>query len=314
MPKQYSFNPSSGQFEEVKPSLGALLLRGSLLMVFAIGVAVFLAFVFYRYVEPPQQRLLRQDNRFLRENYSYMLKEVKDMEKLVNALETRDRNLYRLVFESEPEYEEDKELQELMEVITQSGPNTIRAFSRQYDKRLDTLMLYSSLRRQQFAALDTQQIAQALANIPAMQPVRGRQISSGYGYRIHPIYKIRKFNYGVDYQAPSGTPVYATAAGTVSYARNKGGYGKTIIIDHGNDIQTWYTHLKTLHKTQGSRVTRGEMIGKVGNTGVSISPHLHYEIHINGKPVNPVSYFFGEMAPKELMAAAKNAATINQSM
>ena len=140
-----------------------------------------------------------------------------------------------------------------------------------------------------------------LACIPAIQPIEKGQgrIVSGYGMRYHPILKYRRMHWGIDITAPSGTPIYATADGTVNFNGRKGGYGKTCMVDHGYGYQTLYGHMKTITVRKGQRVKRGEIIGYVGSTGLSQSPHVHYEVIYNDKKVNPVNYFYNDFTPEE---------------
>jgi murein DD-endopeptidase MepM/ murein hydrolase activator NlpD len=142
-----------------------------------------------------------------------------------------------------------------------------------------------------------------LPHIPAIQPIENRDltlVASGFGYRIHPIYKIRKMHTGIDFSAPVGTPVYATADGVVeTSARSGRGLGNRIVIDHGFGYKTLYAYMDELRVRRGTRVRRGDVIGTVGDTGLSVAPHLHYEVHLHGEPVNPINYFFLELTPLE---------------
>lgn len=135
--------------------------------------------------------------------------------------------------------------------------------------------------------------------IPAIQPISNkdlRQTASGYGMRIDPIYKTAKFHSGMDFSAHQGTPVYATGNGKVVKAGWEGLYGNTIIINHGFGYETRYAHLSKIDVRVGQKVVRGETIGKVGSTGKSTGPHLHYEVHVKGEVVNPINYYFMDLS------------------
>lgn len=119
------------------------------------------------------------------------------------------------------------------------------------------------------------------------KPVNGR-ITSGYGYRFHPVLHRSKLHTGIDFGAPTGTPIYASAPGVVISAGYRGGYGNTVIIDHGGGIATLYGHCSRIFTKAGAKVSQGEKIAAVGSTGMSTGPHLHFEIRVNGKPVNPM--------------------------
>jgi len=142
-----------------------------------------------------------------------------------------------------------------------------------------------------------------LRSIPAIQPISNKDLkrtASGYGVRIHPIYKIPKFHNGMDFTAPTGTDVYATGDGVVSVTKSLiGSYGNHIIIDHGFGYETIYAHLEGFKVKQGQKVKRGDVIGFVGNTGLSTAPHLHYEVLVNAHNVNPALYYFNDLTPEE---------------
>ena len=141
-----------------------------------------------------------------------------------------------------------------------------------------------------------------MRHYPAIQPVAKKdfkRISSGYSYRIHPIYKINKFHYGMDFVAPVGTPVYATADGIVEMAGKNLGYGNYVKINHGYDYETAYGHLNSIGVRKGQKVVRGQIIGTVGNTGISTGDHLHYEVIYRGKTVNPINYFADDITADE---------------
>jgi len=156
-----------------------------------------------------------------------------------------------------------------------------------------------------------------LAATPAIQPVNNKdlnRLASGFGYRIDPVYKTTKFHAGLDFAAPQGTPIYATADGTVKQAGNTGdGYGNHIIINHGFSYETLYGHMFRIKARVGQRVKRGEVIGWVGSTGKSTGPHLHYEVHKNGKPLDPIYFFYNDLSPEQFDRMLKMAATGNQS-
>lgn len=159
--------------------------------------------------------------------------------------------------------------------------------------------------------------ADMLASIPAIIPLsRGTdRLISGYGMRIHPIYKTMRMHYGVDFTAPIGTPIYATGNGVVvRVERNNYGYGRMVVIDHGYGYQTLYAHMSDSDVYRGQKVKRGEIIGMVGNTGTSTAPHLHYEIHRNGRAVNPVYYFYNDLTPEEFEIIIERASRVNQSL
>ena len=132
--------------------------------------------------------------------------------------------------------------------------------------------------------------------------------------RFHPVYKTLRMHTGMDFTAPRGTPIYATGNGKVSKSKRMSGYGKTCIIDHGYGYKTLYGHMSKIIVRRGQKIKRGEIIGYVGSTGVSTSPHLHYEVRINDKPVNPVYYFFNDLSPEEYEKVIEISSRINQAL
>ena len=156
-----------------------------------------------------------------------------------------------------------------------------------------------------------------LKTIPAIQPVQNKDLSrvaSGYGMRVHPILKYRKMHNGMDFTAPPGTPIYATGDGTVTKVGLGSGYGKMVIIEHGFGYKTYYAHMSKYNTKVGRKVKRGEIIGYVGNTGLSSGPHLHYEVWKNGKVVNPVNFYHNDLTPEEYDIMLAAASLENQSL
>jgi murein DD-endopeptidase MepM/ murein hydrolase activator NlpD len=159
---------------------------------------------------------------------------------------------------------------------------------------------------------------QLLSHTPAIQPVSNKDLSriaSGYGSRIDPVYKTIKFHYGLDFAAPQGTPIYATADGTITVAGSTGnGYGNHVIINHGYGYETLYGHMVRVKVRNGQAVKRGEVIGWVGSTGKSTGPHCHYEVHKYGQKIDPIYFFYNDLTPEQFDLLLKKAAASNQSL
>ena len=157
-----------------------------------------------------------------------------------------------------------------------------------------------------------------LESIPAIQPVRNEDLyrmAGGYGWRLHPIYKVRKFHHGLDFSAPEGTEIFATGDGEViKVKRLYKGYGRHIVIRHGFGYETLYAHLSKSNVRRGDKVKRGQVIGFVGSTGTSTSSHLHYEVHKDGRKVNPAHYYFNDLSPAEYEQMLEVADLENQSL
>jgi murein DD-endopeptidase MepM/ murein hydrolase activator NlpD len=187
------------------------------------------------------------------------------------------------------------------------------------DEQLNRLTLLTAYQEKSFNDLETmvKNKEKLLAAIPAIQPVSDKnltRIASGFGTRIDPVYKVPKFHAGLDFTAPIGTPIYATADGVVTDAGfNEGGYGNRVIINHGFGYETLYGHMYRIKAKVGQKIKRGAVIGYVGSTGKSTGPHCHYEVHRNGTPVDPVYYFYNDLTPEQYDRLLKLAQTANQS-
>ena len=158
-----------------------------------------------------------------------------------------------------------------------------------------------------------------LASIPSIKPVRSDQLSkglrllSGFGMRLHPVFKVMRMHNGIDFTARSGTPIQATGNGKVVKAGRVSGFGNRVVIDHGYGYETIYAHMSQIDVKAGQEVTRGQQIGLVGSTGTSTAPHCHYEVHFQGRPVNPITFVMDGLSPEEYSALQEAASAVNQS-
>ena len=285
------------------------------------GFLIFLLLINTSYFETPKDKIQAREIEALALNYKVLNKKLDLMNEVLEAIENRDNNIYRIYFNTTPISEEErkagfggvnryKDLQgfnnsELMENTT---------------KRVDILtkeLVIQSKSLDEIVALAKQK-EKLLAAIPAIQPVKNedlKQMASGYGYRSDPFTKIRKFHYGMDFTARTGTPIYATGDGVVYKAdASLSGYGNHIEVNHGFGYKTLYAHLSKYNCRPGQRVKRGDIIGYVGSTGRSQAPHLHYEVFKNGERVNPLNFYYGSISAKEYIEISKLANQENQSL
>jgi len=288
--------------------------RRVMIYVFA---ALFIAFVlnilFIILFDSPKERMVRSENKELKRQYEVLQERKATVDTVFKEINQTDENIFRLIFETEPApsnvstfssipYEEMKTLTDREVVMF-----TANRIDSLLDKTRDEQMDYDILR------IKSEGKAEMLPHIPAIQPIENQDLTrtaSGFGYRMHPIYKIMKFHQGMDYTAPVGTPVVATGDGVVDeIERTRRGSGNRIVIDHGYGLKSVYAHLNDIEVRRGQTVTRGEIIGTVGNTGLSAGPHLHYEVLFNSKPVNPVNFYFLELTPEaynQMITLSKN--------
>ena len=285
------------------------------------GFLIFLLLINTSYFETPKDKIQAREIEALALNYKVLNKKLDLMNEVLEAIENRDNNIYRIYFNTTPITEEErkagfggvnryKDLQgynnsELMENTT---------------KRVDILtkeLVIQSKSLDEIIALAKQK-EKLLAAIPAIQPVKNedlKHMASGYGYRSDPFTKIRKFHYGMDFTARTGTPIYATGDGVVYKAdASLSGYGNHIEINHGYGYKTLYAHLSKYNCRPGQRVKRGDIIGYVGSTGRSQAPHLHYEVFKGSERVNPLNFYYGSISAKEYIEIAKLANQENQSL
>ncbi len=318
---KYYYNTHTLRYEKLETPLRVRLLQlfGFIAASIVTGMIIFA--IAFRYIDSPKEKLLRQQNEDLKQNYGVLEERVKQLTLQMDELANRDNEVYRSIFESKPipdsarirEMEKRKEIQLLQAM---GSTELIKNMTAQ----LNNLSLRMAYQQKSFDDI-TQMVKnkeKLLASIPAIQPISNKnltRIASGYGYRIDPIYKDRRAHLGMDFTAPHGTPIYATADGVVTDAGfNTGGFGNRVVINHGNSYETLYGHMYRIKARVGQRVKRGEVIGYVGNTGKSSGPHCHYEVHRYGNPVNPIYYFYNDLTPAQFDRLLKIAAASNQSM
>ena len=275
--------------------------RGMMSLLAALAVVALL----YSVVELPRERRLRRDNERLRAQVDILDRRADQAIAVMEEMAERDNNFYRVMMGSEPmgnaaRYAGLERQRNYDRLDSMADHRLVQGLSLKLD-RLDQ-MIFSQSSSFDYLAGETRRQQQRISHIPAIQPVPERflrAMASGYGVRHDPIYGTTKFHEGMDFSAPIGTPVYATADGRVATASWQGLYGNLIEIDHGFNYLTRYAHLSRIEVQPGQEVHRGDLIGRVGNTGKSTGPHLHYEVLHRGRPVNPINYFNRNMTSEE---------------
>jgi murein DD-endopeptidase MepM/ murein hydrolase activator NlpD len=317
---KYHFNPHSLHFEEVVVSLRKRLLRvlGFFSTSLVFGAVIVFA-LYYYFPSPNEKRLHRQ-----LEESSFQVELLKEraarIENVLQDIQERDNTIYRVIFEADP-------IPESVREAGYGGVDKYAELKNYYDADLliETTMRIDKLSKQlyiQSKSFDevfnlAKNKSEMLAAIPAIQPVSNKDLkhlASGFGWRMHPVYKINRFHSGIDFTAPTGTEIYSTGNGVVERVEMNGhGYGNNVIISHGFGYQTLYAHMSRIKVYQGQKISRGDLIGYVGSTGTSIGPHLHYEVMKNGEKVNPVNFFFNDLTPEEYELTLEIASQNNQS-
>ncbi|MCF6357251.1 MAG: M23 family metallopeptidase [Draconibacterium sp.] len=322
--KKYKFNPDTLSYERVGISLKEKSAKVLAYFSSSLALALIIAVLVINAYETPKTKSLRRENQRLLTQYELMDKDLGKIESVLEELQNRDDNIYRVIFESEP----------IPSSVRKAGFGGVNKYSHLESmdnselvvstaRKLDKLSKEAYIQSKSYddvlnMALNKEKM---LAAFPAIQPIANKDLkrtASGWGYRIHPIFKVRKMHYGMDFTAPVGTPVYATGNGKVvevkGSKRSRSGFGLEIMIDHGYGYETLYGHLNAFNVKRGQKVKRGDIIAFVGNTGGSTAPHLHYEVHKNGKKVNPAYYYYKDLTPQEYDKMIAISTNIGQSL
>ena len=312
---KYYYNTHTLRYEKLITPLRVKLLR---LFGFLSALLVSSAIVIYLYNKffpRPTDIIANRRYEVLKENYNTINGKVKNMQEQITALEKRDNEVYRSIFEANPlpdsarikAIEQKKELDKLRKMDDDD-------LSKDLAVQLNNLSARIAFQFESYDAIvrliKNQDVK--LASIPAIQPLSNKEltrIASGFGMRIDPVYGTPKMHKGLDFTAPQGTPIYATGDGQISAAGPEGGYGNKVEINHGYGYITLYGHMARIKVRSGQRVKRGEVIGWVGSTGKSTGPHCHYEVHINGREVDPVYFFYNDLNAEQFDRLLKIAAT-----
>jgi len=312
---KYFYNTNTLRYEKLVTPLRVKLLR---LFGFLSAIAVSCLIVIYLYTKffpkaGDKEVQLRYDA--LKDNYTILNSRVKTLQQQMAELEKRDNQVYRSIFEATPltDSARQKQIEQKKEIdkVNLKGADELGTEIAGTLNSLTARMAYQFTSYDAIEKLINNQ-ENKLSSIPAIQPVSNKEltrIASGFGMRIHPIYGIAKMHSGLDFTAPQGTPIYATGDGTVTTAGVGTGTGNHVIINHGYGYETVYMHMVRIKAREGQRVKRGEVIGWVGSTGASTGPHCHYEVHINGTPVDPVYFFFNDLNAEQYDRVLKIAAT-----
>lgn len=317
----YLYNSQTLSYERVYPTLWKkiLIIFRNLLVGIIIGAGSFWALMYY-VLDSPKEVELKKENKLIRTQYKLLSKKLDNVSDVLRDIQQRDDNMYRAIFHADPISPAIRNsvsggIGKYDYLVELSNPDLIVQTSRKMD--LISKQLYVQSKSFDEILEMSKQQKDRLQHIPSIQPVANKDLSrvaSGYGTRIDPIYGTLRFHAGMDFTAKTGTDIYATGDGTVIWADWKQGYGNCIMIDHGYGFETLYGHMSEYVAKAGQQVKRGELIGKVGSTGKSTGPHLHYEVHVKGKPDNPAKYYFMDLTPQEYDKMLQIASNHGQAM
>lgn len=318
---KYFFNQKTLSYERLKVSWKQRLVQVISFMLSTSVFAVVIMLVVYNFFGSPKERMQQRELDYMKLQYQLLQERLHNVNLLLADMQERDDNIYRVIFEAEP----------IPGSVRKAGFGGVDRYDRLKGYKSSELVVATTRKLDQISSQLYVQSksfdevfdlarnkAEMLASIPAIQPVRDldlKRITSYFGVRLDPFYKVNKFHQGVDFSAPIGTEIYATGNGKVVLVeKSYWGYGNTIIIDHSFGYKTKYSHLHQFKVKKGDVVKRGQLIATLGNTGKSTAPHLHYEVHKNDKPVNPIHFFFNDLTPEEYGLILEMSTLPSQSM
>jgi murein DD-endopeptidase MepM/ murein hydrolase activator NlpD len=306
MSKKYRYNPETLSYEQVKQGWLSHLVRALIYGLPSLAIGVVLATLYIARVDSPTEKKLAREVIFYKQQFERIQEDMKLFNQVLDEISNRERNIYRVALGAPDMPESIRSMgvggtKRYLELEGYSYSELVKKTRAGIDA------LQGKLYAQVLSFKEIEKIAleqdERLASIPSIQPVSNKdlkRLSSGFGWRVDPVYRTPRMHWGLDFTAPVGTEVYATGDGVVEEVEDIAwGYGKNIVINHGFGYKTRYAHLSAFKVKVGQKVTRGQVIGLLGNTGKSTGPHLHYEVEKDGVKVNPMSYFFNDLTPEE---------------
>jgi len=303
---KYRFNTRTLSYEKIELDWKQRLLKATTFFISSAFLGAIIYLGVSKVIDSPKEKLLKRENSQLKAQYELLDKRMDQATAVLEDIERRDDEIYRTIFEAEPIPKEIREagfggVNRYKNLEGFRNSDLIIESSSKLDKITKQLYIQSKSYDEVYnMAIQKEKM---LASIPAIQPVANKDLkrmASGYGMRMHPIYKRRKMHTGMDFSAEKGTEIYATGEGrAIVVEKSQRGYGNHILIDHGYGYVTLYGHMSEFNIREGEEVKRGQVIGYVGNTGTSVAPHLHYEVIKNDAKVNPINYYFNDLTPAE---------------
>ena len=318
---KYRYNPHTLSYDKIELTLRKKIWKAFIFLGAGLVVGVMIYGVTYKFIDSPKERQLKTENAQLESQYNILNKKLDQLATVLEDVQHRDDNIYRVIFEAEP-------IDKAIRTAGFGGINRYKDLEGYNDseliiksaEKLDKLSKQLYIQSKSFDEVFemAKKKEEMLAAIPAIQPVSNKDLkrmASGYGFRIDPQYKVRKMHHGMDFTAPRGTPIYATGDGKIVLVeRKRTGYGKSVRVDHGYNYVTLYGHMSKINCKVGQNVKRGDVIGYVGNTGKSFGPHCHYEVRKNGKPINPANFYFNDLTPEQYAKMLEISSSPMQSM
>ena len=318
---KYYYDTKTLSYKPIKLNSSEKIRGYFIFFLSSILLSFFILMIFYQFFDSPKEKRLKLEIQNLTSQYEVINNDMQQVETVLDEIQERDDNIYRVIFEADP----------IPTSIRKQGFGGVNRYEKllglsnselmiNTSKKIDQLTKQLYLQSKSFdEVIDlAKNKSNMLASIPAIQPVANKDLkrmASGYGYRIHPIYKTRKMHYGMDFSAKTGTEIYATGDGIISKVKkSKRGYGNYVKINHGFGYETLYAHMSKYIVKRGQKVKRGEVIGYVGNSGISTAPHLHYEVRKDNKKINPMNFYYNDLSPEEYEKMLEISLQSNQSL
>ena len=302
---KYKINPQTLALEQVEHGLRYWVRQTGIYIFGGIILGVVFLWLFLYFFPSTREKQLLKEKEALQSQMEVLNNQVDQMQIVMTDLQQRDDNLYRVLFGAEPiplsiRQGTQRKIDYYEQLAKMSNSQLVADLTLKVDMLEKELYVQAKSYDEIVEQTKTKEIR--MEHIPAIQPVMNKdlkRVASGYGMRIDPVYHVRRFHQGMDFTAPTGTEVFATGNAKVEFAGWKQGYGNTVILDHGYGYKTLYAHLYKTLVRRGQKVRRSDVIALVGNTGKSTGPHLHYEVRLNGKPIDPRNYYFYDLSPEE---------------
>lgn len=317
---KYEFNKKTLTYEKVEERLKDKLKRVGLYLLACIALIALTINTYPYFIDSPKEAVLKEEINKLQFHVHNMTEEVDFLTERLEEIQKRDDNIYRVIFEADP----------IPTFVRKAGMGGVNRYSyidnfenadlvKDAKQSIDRLAKQLKIQSVSFDSLTVwaKNKQQMLASIPAIQPISNKdltRVASGFGMRFHPVHKINKMHTGIDFTAPKGTEIYATGDGKVlKVTRSRRGYGNHVVIDHGYGYTTLYAHMSEFNVRRGQKIKRGDVIGLVGNTGTSTSPHLHYEVAKDGRKIDPVNFFYNDLTAEQYEEMINISSARNQS-
>ena len=313
----FKYNYETLSFEPVRRNFKAMLKTAISFLFSTTFIVLLAAYLLFHYIKSPKEIMLERELENMEFNYSVLCDRMVNLEAVLQDLQERDDNIYRVILEADPIPNSVREgvyggVERYANLANYTNSQLIISTTKRLDKIASQTYTQSKSFDEVFK-LATQK-EEMLVSIPGILPTNKANLVSFFGMRPHPRYKVMRPHTGVDFSAPTGTPIYVTGNGVVESVKYMGGYGNTIVVDHGFNYKTLYGHLSSMNVRPGQTVKRGQQIGKIGNTGNSVGPHLHYEVHYKGVPKNPINFFAFDLSPEEYNVILRQSQSMGQSL